>query len=345
MEWIEGGTLADRLDGRPWPSHQAAKLVGALARAIETAHRQGVIHRDLKPSNILMQSTEGVDQNGDGLALENDGRRAGLVVPKITDCGLARPVEGEAGLTKTGFAVGTPEYMAPEQASGAATLINPSVDVYALGVILYQLITGRVPFGGDSPAAVLYASASTTAISPRRLDARVPRDLETITLKAIEKEPALRYSTALAMSEDLRRFGAGEPILARPPSPWERIVKWARRERGPAALAASLVVITVGAFAGLTSLWLAAERANDRAQLNSKAERRARYRADISAAASALRLDYTETAHRLLQSTPNEYRNWEWRHLLSQLDNSRGVFQPPEGPPRRISFSPDCTPG
>ena len=163
-----------------------------------------------------MQTSEGVDQNGNASGPDNDGRLAGLV-PKITDFGLARTVEGEAGLTKTGFAVGTPEYMAPEQASGEPKLVGPTVDVYALGVILYQLITGRVPFGGDSPAAVLYASASATAISPRRLDARIPRDLETIALKAIDKEPALRYSTALAMSEDLRRFLAGEPILARPP--------------------------------------------------------------------------------------------------------------------------------
>ncbi len=144
------------------------------------------------------------------------------------------------------------------------------------------------------------------------------------------------------MSEDLRRFLAGQPILARPPSAWERMVKWVRRQPGLAALAASLIMVTAGAFAGLTSLWLAAERANDQAQQNGKAERRARYRADISAAASALRLDYTETADRLLQSTPNEYRNWEWRYLSSQLDNSQAAFQVAEGRPRRVCFSPDC---
>ena len=342
MEWIDSGTLADRLDGRPWPSHQAARLVGTLARAIEAAHRQGVIHRDLKPANILMQSSEGVDQNGDAPVPDNDGRLAGLI-PKITDFGLARTVEGEVGLTKTGFAVGTPEYMAPEQASGEAKLINPSVDVYALGVILYQLITGRVPFGGDSPAAVLYASASTTAISPRRLDARVPRDLETITLKAIEKEPCAplfdgsgheRRPQALSG----RRADSGAAPLA----------VGTNGEMGSSRARAS----RVGGFPGRdhgrrvrrTYVAVACGRTCEpEAQLNSKAERRAHYRADISAAASALRLNYTETANRLLQSTPVEYRNWEWRHLLSQLDNSRGVFQPPEGPPRRISLSPDCT--
>ncbi len=217
MEWVEGGTLADRLDGTPWPARAAALLVGTLARAIDAAHRQGVIHRDLKPANILVQPAEEADSGGVRSGRDGADPLGGLV-PKITDFGLARTVQGQAGLTRTGFTVGTPEYMAPEQAGGDSGQVGPAVDVYALGVILYQLLTGRPPFRGESPAEVLRASASAPPIAPRRLEPRVPRDLETIVLKALEKEPAHRYRTAEALAEDLRRLLADEPILARPPS-------------------------------------------------------------------------------------------------------------------------------
>ena len=157
MEWVEGGTLADRLDGTPWPARPAAHLVGTLARAIDAAHRQGVIHRDLKPANILVQPAEEADSGGVRSGRDGAAGPLGGLVPKITDFGLARTVQGQAGLTRTGFTVGTPEYMAPEQAGGDSGQVGPAVDVYALGVILYQLLTGRPPFRGESPAEVLRA--------------------------------------------------------------------------------------------------------------------------------------------------------------------------------------------
>ncbi len=231
MEWVEGGTLADRLDGTPWPARAAALLVGTLARAIDAAHRQGVIHRDLKPANILVQPAEEADSGGVRSGRDGADPLGGLV-PKITDFGLARTVQGQAGLTRTGFTVGTPEYMAPEQAGGDSGQVGPAVNVYALGVILYQLLTGRPPFRGESPAEVLRASASAPPIAPRRLEPRVPRDLETIVLKALEKEPAHRYRTAEALAEDLRRLLADEPILARPPSALYHLRQFARRHTG-----------------------------------------------------------------------------------------------------------------
>ena len=258
MEWVDGGTLADRLDGTPWPSLAAAKLIGTLALAIDAAHRHGVIHRDLKPANILVQTDEAAGLPDDRATTDVVDPLADLM-PKIADFGLARSLQDRAGLTKTGFAVGTPEYMAPEQAAGDPTQVGPAVDVYALGVILYQLLTGQPPFRAQSPAAVLRASATEPPVAPRRIKSHVPRDLETIAMKAIEREPAHRYRTAAALGEDLRRFLAAEPILARPPRLWERLAKWARRQPGLAVLAASLVLVVVLALAGLTALWLRAQ--------------------------------------------------------------------------------------
>jgi WD40 repeat protein/serine/threonine protein kinase len=334
MEWVSGGTLAERLDGTPWSAHDAARLIGTLALAIDAAHRQGVIHRDLKPANILVQPDDEGGPPSTLTAASKSGPVAGLT-PKITDFGLARTLQDHPALTKTGFAVGTPEYMAPEQADGDPARVGPVVDVYALGVILYQLLTGQPPYRGESPAAVLLAAASDSPVAPRRIKPNVPRDLETIVLKAIEREPKARYLTAAALGEDLRRFLADEPILARPPRLSERLVKWARRQPRLAGLAASLILVTVAALAGLTALWL-------RAQQHGTAARRALYRADIAAAASGLQLNRTETARRLLESSPIEHRDWEWRYLKSQLDNSRAVFRPGDAPPHLVAVSPDC---
>jgi WD40 repeat protein len=336
MEWVAGGTLADRLGTDPWPADAAARLAETLARAIDVAHRNGVVHRDLKPSNILLQH----DSDGDPSAALVG------VVPKVADFGLARSIEDDSRLTSTGVAVGTPEYMAPEQARTGAEP-GPAADIYALGAVLYQLLTGQPPFRGESPIEVLQALASTEPVAPRRFRPRLPRDLETIALKAIEKEPARRYATAGAMAEDLRRFLAGEPILARPPTAWERLAKWARRRPALAGLTAALTGVTVLALAGITALWVEAAAARDRAKeataeavLRGDVARRASYRAAVAAAAAALELHNLDAARAFLEAAPEEHRNWEWRHVAAQLDNAQTLFRPAAGPVASFALAP-----
>src|SRR5262249_19188951 len=188
MEWVDGGTLADRLGGDPWPPHAAAGLDETLARAIDVAHRKGVVHRDLKPSNILLQTDAGAAA---------DGPLAGAI-PKVADFGLARAMDADASLTATGLTVGTPEYMAPEQAAGAEA--GPAADIYALGAVFSRLVTGQPPFRGDTAMEVLQALASAEPIAPRQFRPGLPRDLETIVLKAMAREPRQRYATAEALA-------------------------------------------------------------------------------------------------------------------------------------------------
>ena len=217
LEWCDGGSLADRVSAEGWPSKSAAELVATLAAAIEAAHQCGVVHRDLKPSNILLK-------------LSAETRDAGPLrgfVPKIADFGLALALERKSGLTSTGQTLGTPEYMAPEQATGAC--VGGAADIYALGAILYELLTGRPPFRAETPLEVVQALKFAEPIAPRRLRPGLPRDLETIVLKALEKEPSKRYATAGLMAEDLRCFLDARPIRARPPNALDRLFKWTRR--------------------------------------------------------------------------------------------------------------------
>jgi eukaryotic-like serine/threonine-protein kinase len=337
LEWADGGSLADRLNDKPWPPGEAAALVETLARAIHVAHVEGVIHRDLKPANVLLTSQAG-PALGDG---DSGALATGLAgwTLKITDFGLAQTIEGGKTLTKTGFLVGTPGYMAPEQAGGKRALVGPATDVYALGVVLYQLLTGQLPFRGDSALDVLRAVTSDDPVRPRRLQPGLSRDLEAVVLHCLEKEPARRYSSALALAEDLQRFREGRQVVARPVGTAARL---ARACRCRPVIALLLILLATSLFAGIggvTWKWLEADEQRDRANSNARQaidEKHAAlyqaYRAHIAAAAAALQNHDVADAARQLAAAPEELRGWEWCHLQSRLDDSSAVIPlPAEG--------------
>lgn len=222
LEFVEGGNLASKINGKPMSPHEAAKLVQTLARAMQLAHSRNVVHRDLKPANILLTA---------------DG------TPKITDFGLARRTDTDSGETQAGSVMGTPSYMAPEQASGRTHEAGPAADVYALGAILYDCLTGRPPFTGNSVYETLEYVRTQEPTAPSRLQANVPLDLETICLKCLRKEPENRYTSAAELADELVRFQLGEPIRARPVGQLERGWRWCRRHPAAAALIAAITLL------------------------------------------------------------------------------------------------------
>jgi serine/threonine protein kinase len=258
LEYLDGGNLAERLAGRPQPPRQAAELVEALARAVQHAHEQGVVHRDLKPANVLLQRSEDRGQRSEVRNGELAPSSSDLcpltsdLWPKIADFGLAKRLDEES-LTQTGDLLGTPGYMAPELASGRAGADSgPPADVYGLGAILYELLVGRPPFRGEAILDTLEQVRTLEPVPPRRLQPKVPRDLETIALKCLQKDPRQRYASALALAEDLRRFRDGVPIRARPVPPWERAWRWARRRPAAAGLIALSALAVAGLVGGLS---------------------------------------------------------------------------------------------
>jgi WD40 repeat protein/serine/threonine protein kinase len=329
LEWIEGGSLASRLDGKPWPPAEAAALIETLGRAIHVAHSNGIVHRDLKPANILLQKKDEGGRMKDDLRPEKGPSSfllppSAFILPKITDFGLAQPTEGGITLTHSGFLVGTPGYMAPEQASGKRALVGPVTDIYALGVVLYQLLTGQLPFQGDSTLEVLRAVSDDEPVRPRRLQPRLPRDLEAITLHCLEKEPAHRYPTALALAEDLERYREGKQVVARPVGAVARLARACRRRPLVASLVTLLLVSLLGGVAGISWKWLEATNKAQEARFQA-------YRARIAAAEAALSVHDVAYAARQLKEAPEELRDWEWRHLHSRLDDSSAMLPVPAG--------------
>jgi WD40 repeat protein/tetratricopeptide (TPR) repeat protein len=253
LEFCGGGSLADQLDGTPWEPRRAAALVETLARAVHAAHQAQVVHRDLKPANILL-SLSGRSESGADSTLLSE-RPLHDCGPKITDFGLAKRLD-EAGRTASGALVGTPSYMSPEQAGGKSQEIGPACDVYSLGAILYELLTGRPPFRATTALDTALQVLSEEPVAVRRLQPKVPRDLEVICLKCLEKDSRRRFASALELAEDLQHFYKGEPIVARPVGRLERIEKWVRRKPLTAGLGATaaglaLFVLIAGPWAAV----------------------------------------------------------------------------------------------
>jgi serine/threonine-protein kinase len=301
LELLEGGSLARWLNGTPWPARAAADLVEPLARAVHVAHKLNIIHRDLKPDNILLTA---------------DG------TPKVADFGLAKLLDGDGHQTGTGSVLGTPSYMAPEQAQGRRRDIGPATDVYALGAVLYQLLTGRPPFRAETPMDTVMQVITEEPVPPARLNPKLPRDLESICLKCLQKEPHRRYASAEALAEDLRRFLEGRPIQARPVGRIERAAKWARRRPAAAALLTLTALLLLAAVGGL--LWGQQRRLE---QVRQQAEREQRTKYLNREATAAL-----DEGARSLRKLHERLRDPQQAHvLLSDIDQWQALVQAGQG--------------
>ncbi len=345
LEFVDGGSLAQRIAGAPQPIRESAELVRTLAQAMHHAHDHGVIHRDLKPANILLQRKQSADytdyadkktsRSSSSLESVKSAESADNFLPKISDFGLAKQTGADAVQTQSGDLLGTPSYMAPEQAEGRRDL-DRRVDVYALGAILYELLTGRPPFKAATALDTLTQVRQEEPVSIARLRSNVPPDLGTITLKCLEKSPAKRYATALELARDLERFLGNEPILARPPSTFYRWGKFASRHK---PLVGALAGIGTALLAGMiVSLLFAlgesrqrqrAEENADRADANARQARREAYQARLGAAAMALTNQDVDEADHQLTNVPEYQRAWEWRHLYSRIDDSTALVSFP----------------
>jgi hypothetical protein len=298
LEFCPGGSLDKKLAGTPLPPIKAATLVGKLARGVQAAHKARVLHRDLKPANVLLAA---------------DG------TPKVTDFGLAKKLD-ERGVTIPGVIMGTPSYMAPEQACGQGEELGPAVDVYALGAILYECLTGRPPFKAATVLDTLRQVVSEEPVPPRQLNAQVPRDLETVCLKCLQKEAAKRYTSAAALADDLGRFLRGEPTAARPVGAAGRALKWVKRR--PAVAAAAALATLAIALAAAGGLWRYQESEEARRSAEERAEWLV-YAGQTMQAQRALEDGDASQARRLLGSTRADFRGWEYRYLRSVSDSHR----------------------
>jgi WD40 repeat protein len=324
MKLIEGGSLAQRLAaGPPADPRPLVQALERVARAVHFAHQHGILHRDVKPANVLL------DEQGQ---------------PYVTDFGLAKRVDSGQGLTQSGALVGTPSYMAPEQARGEKGL-SVAADVWGLGAILYEVLTGRPPFQADTPLDTVLAILEREPVRPGLLRPRTDRDLETICLKCLEKEPKKRYGSAEELADDLRRWLNGEPIRARRVGRWERLRKYARRRPAAVTLMGVSGLAVVLLLAMLIITLVVVRREQGQTSQAFQAERRTSYFQRIGRAHAEWQAGNLYRADRLLAECPEELRGWEWRYLYrlchAQRQTYRGHARQMSWPITAVAFSPD----
>ena len=332
MDFVDGPSLAALVGHQPLPARRAAQYLKTIAGAIHYAHEQGILHRDLKPSNVLIDAS---DQ------------------PRITDFGLAKRLEGETSLTLSGQMVGSPNFMPPEQATAKHGKVGRYSDVYSMGGILYHLLTARPPFQADSLEVIVSQVLTAEPVSPRLLNPTVPRDLETICLRCLEKEPARRYASAQLLADELGRFLEGKPIQARPVSAADKAWKWCRRQPVRAGLVTALILVFTLGLTGVLWQWRRADRnAQEEARQRLRAEEN-EYAADmklaqlalmdnnvglavsllnkhrpgfgVPASAGAAHKTASEQPDRLKAGLRTDLRPWEWRYLW-QLCQGEELF-------------------
>jgi WD40 repeat protein/tRNA A-37 threonylcarbamoyl transferase component Bud32 len=331
MEFLGGGSLEECCQGKPQAPNVAAELVETLARAMHAVHAKGIVHRDLKPSNIVRTT---------------DGR------PKISDFGLARHESSD--LTATGDVLGTPSYMAPEQAAGKVHEIGPAADVYALGAILYELLTSRPPFRGVTVMDVVRQVQDSDPLPPRRLEGRTPRDLETICLKCLRKEPNRRYADAGELADDLRRFRNGESIHARPQTRSERVAHWIHRHPAAAALLAAVVLAMLAVPLALLEHNLSLQEALRREQTARKQADDAEAEARVAHFAADLQLAHTVfksgdvfqlpsllDPHRPTDDKADDLREFAWCYLRQYGQTARPALAAHDGPLYLLAYTTD----